>query len=336
MQQVSRKIWIKSWLLALTLTAVLGLIATAEVEGSLPKTSASQPSEPAGKSAFSATFGDLLNQSATPPANSVVPTEKVSEPNFPSSTNSVKSPQYGKPFEDSLEQEAKATAGQGSATSPATTTTAASTTAAASTTMAPFTRGAGAFAPLSGMQLPRPINIPANSSPSLKQAAAMIPNFSVVSPSLMRGSQPPSSAYPLLKEAGVKTIVNLRNEDILVAREAGEAKRAGLNYVNIPMALFVSPTKQQFLQFLSTVNNAGPVFVHCQKGEDRTGTMVAVYRITNENWHPNRAYQEMTAMGFKTYLGSLSGAVYDYSASLGRPGRRPMPDMSGFTSILKH
>jgi protein tyrosine phosphatase (PTP) superfamily phosphohydrolase (DUF442 family) len=334
MQQVFRKFSIKSSLLALTVTALSGSIASAEVESSLIKAPASQTSEPAEKSAFSATFADLLNQSAVPPANSaVVPREKVSEPNSSTSTTATKSPQYGKPLEDSLEQEARAHRGQGLGTSP---DAAAPAAAAAATTMAPFTRGGGAFAPLHGIQLPRPVNIPANSCPSLKEAAAMIPNFSVVSPKLMRGSQPPSSAFPLLKAAGVRTIVNLRNEDILVAKEAGEAKRAGLDYVNIPMTLFVSPTRQQFLQFMSTVNNAGPVFVHCQKGEDRTGTMVAVYRITNEKWDPNRAYQEMTAMGFKTYLGALSGSVYDYSADLGRSGRRPIPDFSGFTSILKH
>lgn len=160
--------------------------------------------------------------------------------------------------------------------------------------------------------------------------------MSVVSANLVRGSQPPVQAFALLKSAGIKTIINLRNEEILVAQEAGAARRAGLNYVNIPMTLFETPTKQQFQKFLSVVDKDGPVFVHCQKGEDRTGTMVAVYRLARENWDANRAYQEMTAIGFKTYLGSLSGAMFDYSASLGRPARRPMPDFSGFTSILKH
>ncbi|CAN5215397.1 hypothetical protein BH10CYA1_BH10CYA1_43960 [soil metagenome] len=203
-------------------------------------------------------------------------------------------------------------------------------------TLAPFRRAGNAFAPIHGIQLPRPLNIPATASPSLKQAAALIPNMSVVSSNLIRGSQPSTSALSLLKSAGVKTIINLRNEDILVAQEAGAAKRAGLNYVNIPMAVFETPTKQQFQKFLNVVDKDGPVFVHCQRGEDRTGTMVAVYRVARQNWDANRAYQEMTAMGFKTYLRSLSGAMFDYSASLGRTARRSNPDFSGFTSILKH
>lgn len=207
---------------------------------------------------------------------------------------------------------------------------------AAAPTMAPFHRANNSFAPLRSIQLPRPLNIPKDASPALKEAAAMIANMSVVSGNLIRGAQPSTQALVALKTAGVKTIINLRNEPILVAQEARAAKGAGLDYINIPMALFDTPTKQQFQKFLNAVDNNGPVFVHCQMGEDRTGTMVAVYRLAREGWDANRAYQEMTSMGFKTFLGSLRGAVFDYSASLGRPARRPMPDLSGFTSILHH
>lgn len=237
--------------------------------------------------------------------------------------SSIPPTEYGKPLADTLDREspAQVVAPENTGEAP---------------TLAPFRRAGNTFAPIHGMQLPRPLNIPPGASPSLKQAAAYIANMSVVSANLVRGAQPSTSALPLLRSAGIKTIINLRNEPILVAQEAGAAKRAGLNYINIPMAVFETPTRQQLQKFLSTVDKDGPVFVHCQKGEDRTGTMVAVYRIGRENWDANRAYQEMTAMGFKTYLGSLSGAVFDYAASLGRSARRPMPDFSGFTSVLKH
>lgn len=257
-------------------------------------------------------------------------------------------PEYGKPLSDTIEREAAAQRQQ----NPSLTTTSADTVGtsldasgssadaisatATASTLAPFHRANNMFAPLRGIQFPRPIYVPRDASPALKEAAAMIPNLSVVSPSLIRGSQPSVPSLSLLKTAGVKTIINLRNEPILIAQEASAAKRAGIDYVNIPMALFDTPTRQQFQKFLSIVDNNGPVFVHCQMGEDRTGTMVAVYRIARQGWDPNRAYQEMTAMGFKSFLGSLSGAVFDYSASLGRPGHRPGPDFGGFASILKH
>ncbi len=206
-------------------------------------------------------------------------------------------PEYGKPFADTIERE--------SATQTTAPENGSESTTSAPATLAPFRRAGNTFAPLHGIQLPRPINIPAGASASLKQAAAMIPNLSVVSNNLLRGSQPSVQALSLLKSAGVKTIINLRNEDILVAQEAAAAKRVGLNYVNIPMAVFETPTRQQFQKFLNTVEKDGPVFVHCQRGEDRTGTMVAVYRMAFENWDANRAYQEMTAMGFKNIFGVL-------------------------------
>ncbi len=271
-------------------------------------------------------------------------------------------PEYGKPLANTIEREAAtqrqegagmtATSADTSASSANTRGSSADTSASSldasgssadagsvsstASTLAPFHRANNMFAPLRSIQFPRPLNIPRDASPALKEAAAMIPNLSVVSPSLIRGSQPSVPSLSLLKTAGVKTIINLRNEPILIAQEASAAKRAGIDYVNIPMALFDTPTRQQFQKFLSIVDNNGPVFVHCQMGEDRTGTMVAVYRIARQGWDPNRAYQEMTAMGFKSFLGSLSGAVFDYSASLGRPGHRPGPDFGGFASILKH
>ena len=41
-----------------------------------------------------------------------------------------------------------------------------------------------------------------------------------------------------------------------------------------------------------------PVLVHCQHGADRTGTMIAVYRIAVQGWSKAKAIREMTGGGF--------------------------------------
>ena len=40
------------------------------------------------------------------------------------------------------------------------------------------------------------------------------------------------------------------------------------------------------------------VFVHCYFGDDRTGTMVATYRIAMDQWTSDEAYNEMRAYHF--------------------------------------
>lgn len=59
------------------------------------------------------------------------------------------------------------------------------------------------------------------------------------------------------------------------------------------------PTEVQIKTFLDLAADpdAQPVFVHCQQGEDRTGAMVAIYRIARQGWTPEHAYAEALALG---------------------------------------
>ena len=53
----------------------------------------------------------------------------------------------------------------------------------------------------------------------LREAAALIPNVQMTDAKIVRGSQPSGQVLSVLKSAGVTTIINLRNEDVLVAQE---------------------------------------------------------------------------------------------------------------------
>src|SRR6266851_544456 len=44
------------------------------------------------------------------------------------------------------------------------------------------------------------------------------------------------------------------------------------------------------------------VFVHCHYGEDRSGVMVAAYRIARQNWTADQAVAEMVSFGFHYHL----------------------------------
>ncbi|HSC28090.1 MAG TPA: protein-tyrosine phosphatase family protein, partial [Vicinamibacterales bacterium] len=74
-----------------------------------------------------------------------------------------------------------------------------------------------------------------------------------------------------------------------------------MQYVSIPWRGSQDPDTRQVAQFMELLH-ANPdkrVFVHCQRGAERTGVMVACYRIGMENWTPEQALDEMEAFRFR-------------------------------------
>lgn len=65
---------------------------------------------------------------------------------------------------------------------------------------------------------------------------------------------------------------------------------------------FPKPRDETINQVLSTMADpaAQPVFVHCLRGNDRTGLIVGLYRVLIENRPPAEACDEMLERGFHT------------------------------------
>lgn len=135
-------------------------------------------------------------------------------------------------------------------------------------------------------------------------------NFGEISSGqLYRGGMPVGeSNYNRLSELGIKTVINLKIEDSAVEYVAEQnnllQREIGLHY--LPMANVAPPTMQQALEFLTVVynNDTKPVFVHCHRGADRTGIMVAVFRITQgytASWALLEAEKYNIASSFHNY-----------------------------------
>jgi tyrosine-protein phosphatase SIW14 len=137
--------------------------------------------------------------------------------------------------------------------------------------------------------------VPTNDLPGL-------PNFARVSDGLYRGAQPTAEGFAELKKMGVKTIVNLRSAH----SDTELLEGLGLNYVAISFKPW-HPEEEDIFEFLKVVADPGnrPVFVHCQHGADRTGTMVAIYRVAVEGWDMREAMEEMPNFGFHSIWDDL-------------------------------
>jgi len=124
-----------------------------------------------------------------------------------------------------------------------------------------------------------------------------VANYAKVSEALHRGAKPTPEGFALLKKMGIKTIVDLRS----LHTEGDMLQGTGLQYVRI-YCRAAHPENENVVKFLQVLRDPKnqPVFVHCQRGADRTGMMVAVYRIMEQGWSVEDAAKELGRFGFST------------------------------------
>jgi protein-tyrosine phosphatase len=127
------------------------------------------------------------------------------------------------------------------------------------------------------------------------QAPKGLSNFGHVTDTLYRGAQPSAAGFENLQQMGVSIVVNFRLESAKTVREKHKVESMGMRYVGIPWSGRQTPSNSQVLEFLDLVrtNPQVKIFVHCERGADRTGTMIAAYRIAIEHKSVTEAVSEM-------------------------------------------
>ena len=128
-----------------------------------------------------------------------------------------------------------------------------------------------------------------------------ISRFVEVEPGFARGGRPSEADVRALAARGYKTVVSLRHGTL----EGEWVRSAGMEFIQIPMDSgpfgAPAPSEAQVRTFLAAVGDPAkrPVFVHCKRGRDRTGVMVALYRVARNGWSAEQAIAEMEERGIR-------------------------------------
>lgn len=163
-------------------------------------------------------------------------------------------------------------------------------------------------------------------------------NFHQVDAQVYRGGRPRPTAFPKLLEIGIRTIIDLEEEEA-AAREKEEVEKINLGlsanrqiqFISLPIGpeeIEVDGVSHEKLKtlFAQMRDTQRPIFIHCFHGKDRTGAVVAIYRLLMQQKSFTETYEEAYHYGFSREDHGLSKTVDRYKSpkklhSLPRPER---------------
>ena len=142
-----------------------------------------------------------------------------------------------------------------------------------------------------------------------------IPNFGQVTPTLYRGGQPSAEGFEKLAHMGINIVVDTGRSK----RDQTLIKSLGMVYVSLPWYC-PFPRDEVFERFIKiTRENPGKkIFVHCRLGDDRTGMMIAAYRMGQQGWTAKEAMQEMHEFGYRGVHHLMCPGLAGYEKSFPR------------------
>ncbi len=149
-----------------------------------------------------------------------------------------------------------------------------------------------------------------------------VPRYAVINERVSRGGQPTEEGFRNLAASGVRVVVDLQEKGHRSKYEKRLVESLGMKYINVPMKGMRTPEDKQVSKALKALQDhkAGPVFVHCQRGADRTGLVIACYRMEHDGWSNGDALQEARNRGMSWYQFPFQWYILSY---------RPHPRDSG-------
>ena len=151
----------------------------------------------------------------------------------------------------------------------------------------------------------------ASSTLSSAGCARTLYNFGEVEPGKLLRSAQPSPLFLRWVSArhGVRTLINLRGRT--PGFESRFAAENGIRLFSFDLSASHPPTQADVDRFLAILDDptSYPILVHCRQGVDRTGYMLALYRLARDGWPADRALAEMRAFRQLELLNPVPAAV---------------------------
>lgn len=83
----------------------------------------------------------------------------------------------------------------------------------------------------------------------------------------------------------------------------------------VPFRPWSAPSGQQVRSVLALLlnNSQQTTFIHCRRGKDRTGTVIACYRIQHDGWTNQHALEEAIHFGMSRMQRSMRKFIVGFS-----------------------
>ena len=125
-------------------------------------------------------------------------------------------------------------------------------------------------------------------------SSVYIENFYQIDDEFFRSGNPSPEAFGELETLGIMEVINLQTYH----NDKDEAEGSAVKLLRVKMNAH-NIKEDDVIEVLRLIKNrSGKILVHCKHGSDRTGLIVAMYRIVFQEWSKEDATDELINGGY--------------------------------------
>jgi protein tyrosine/serine phosphatase len=107
---------------------------------------------------------------------------------------------------------------------------------------------------------------------------------------------------PVFVDGGFKTVINLEDDEEAIEQEEKWCRELQIIFYSFPLDEILPPKMIYINRIIDKIEQVRlPVLVHCKHGHERTGIVIAYYRMKEEGWSKWKAIKEALKEGFSPF-----------------------------------